>query len=375
VQCGYVLGTPLKTQTEDVSISTYTGMETSQRNLYVCATGMRASIKTVTFSYNGTGGQFSNLQVQKVEDKIYPDEQSKPLWAAEHSYDKAMRFDPLWGIVSDAYEHYGYKEGFYTMRAEKLWLPVSPFLSLNFGENEGPDSLAAASGFSRRLGNLYDTSLAGLDGIDYSGQNDYTMVERYQGISHNQTVVASIPSLIMTDGMAAALVGTKTSISQKYVQWPASLAVDDTSRGVPLARVTVYKRILRYDLRYAIPAFIILAALLLALLWAGWILASTRSIVRTLKNVYNQTSTGRLATNLLHPGQQDPTQSTRAWVGGDGKTLLSFGYIAVAEKDHFCKVVAETPSESKTASGLNGDPPTPPTPGEINETSIMITTK
>jgi hypothetical protein len=366
VQCGFVLGAPLQTPNENLSLSTYTGIETYRKNLYVCASSVRASIKTVTFSYNGTGGQFANLEVLRITDKVYPDEESKPLWAAEHSYDKAMRFDPLWGIVDDRYEKMGYNDGFYTLRAEKLWLPTSPFLTLNFGEREGNDALAGASGFTRRLGNLYG-GLSDLDGPDYSGQFDYTMLERFQRISHDQTVAAQIPSLILTDGLAAGLVGTKTSISTKYVQWPASLAVDDTDRGIPQASVIEYRRVIRYDLRYAIPGFIVLATLLLALVWAGGILVSSRSILRTLKNMYNQTSTGRLATNLLHLGQSNPTQPSREWVKRDGRLPLSFGHITAPEKGHFCAVIegssdAKPCPDSESALAV-GD----------NETSITIT--
>jgi hypothetical protein len=368
VQCGFILGAPVQTPSENLSLSTYSGIETRQRNLYVCASSVRASIKTVTFSYNGTGGQFANLEVLRINDKVYPDEKSKPLWAAEHSYDRAMRFDPLWGIVDDRYENMGYKDGFYTLRAEKLWLPTSPYLTFSLGATEGNDALAGASGFTRRLGDLYG-GLSDLGGPDYSGLNDYTMLERFQRLSHNETVAGQIPSLILTDGLASGLVGTKTSISSKYVQWPASLAVDDADRGIPQASVVEYRRVIRYDFRYAIPAFLILALLLLALVWACAILVLSRSILHTLKNMYNQTSTGRLATNLLHLGQRNPTQSSGEWVKGDGRIPLSFGYITASEKDHFCAVIEE-PSDVR---------PYPDDKAALaardNETSITMITK
>lgn len=367
VQCGFLLGAPLQMSNENVSASTYNGLQTRQRNLYICASGVRASIKTVDFRYNGTGGEFANLNVLQIKDKVYPDEQSQPLWAAEHSYDRAMRFDPLWGIVDNRYETMGYKDGFYTLRAEKLWLATSPFLTLNFGEFEGPDSLAAASGFNRRLGNLYG-GLSDMSDADYSGQLDYTMLERWQRLSQDNSSVAQIPSLVMTNGLAGGLVGTKTSISTKYVQWPASLAVDGTASGFPLASVTEYKRVIHYDLRYAIPAFIILAILLLACLWAGAIILSSRSILLNLQNMYNQTSTGRLATKLLHPGGSNPKEPTRHWVKNDGRLPLGFGQITYHEKDRFCEVVDDSP-EVRTSP----DSPSVPV-GSDNETRKTMTT-
>jgi hypothetical protein len=390
VQCGIVLGTPLQPPNENLSASTYTGIETYQRNLYVCASAVRASIKTVSFRYNGTGGQFANLEALDVTDKVYPDEMSKPLWAAEHSYDRVMRFDPLWGIVDNRYHTMGYEDGFYTLRAEKLWLPTSPFLTGNFGESEGYDALAAASGFTRRLGNLYG-GLSDLGGPDYTGHNDYTLLERYQRLSHNETVAAQIPSLRMTDGLAAGLVGTKTSISTKYVAWPASLAVDDTARGVPRASVVEYRRIIRYDIRYAIPAFVVLALLLVALVWAAAILCSSRTILHTLRNMYNQTSTGRLAVNLLYPGQGDAREPSRQWVKRDGALALSFGQINTPGGDHFCAVLgggADAKQESCTwgespQAVTDGDSPqqrpdsdAPPTQRKVEaETSITAIPK
>lgn len=351
----------------DLSLSTYKSVQTYQKNLYVCASSIRASIKEVTFGYNGTQGNFENLEVRSIKDKTYSRAELEPLWAAEHSYDRVMKFDPLWGIVDNRYEAMGYKDGFYTLRAKKLWLPTSPFLTSNFGEREGYDSLAAASGFARRLGNLYG-GLSDLDSPDYSGQYDYTLLERFQVLSGNADLAAQIPSLILTDGLAAGLVGTKTSISNRYVQWPASLAVDATGRGMPLVRVVEYRRVIKYDVRYAIPGFIVLALLLISLLWSGGILATSRSTLAQLRNVYNQTSTGRLATNLLIPDHGDPKQPSREWVTGDGSRLLSFGQMSSPEKDHFCAIVAE-PCEAKPC-----DDESAPLGGE-HATSVTIVPK
>jgi hypothetical protein len=342
VQCGFVLGAALQISKDNLTASNYSGVETYQKKLYICATGIRASIKTVDFQYNATGAaDLSNLKVLEIKDKVYPDENSKPLWAVEHSYDKVMRFDPLWGIIDNRYETV---DGFYSLRAEKLWLPTSPHLAGNFGETEGSDALAAVSGHVRRLGNLYNRALN--FGRDYSGKFEYALFERYQRLSNNETEASQIPSLIMTDGLAAGLVGTKTSISTRYVEWPASLSVDGTTRGFPRARVSRYKRAVRYDIRYAIPGFILLALLIPALVAASGIALSSPSIFRTMRNMYNQTSAGRLATSMLPPGRSDPKQPSHEWVEGGGKLTLSFGQIREPDKDYFCMVVEDHSEEN-----------------------------
>ncbi|RMZ89671.1 hypothetical protein DV736_g3097, partial [Chaetothyriales sp. CBS 134916] len=348
VQCGIVLGAQLQDPNSNLSVSTYDDrISTYSKNLYVCASSVRASIKSVDFRYNGTRGQLENLEATEIRDKVYPDEQSKPLWAVESSWPKAMRFDPLWGIIDRRFEEFG---GFNSLRAEKLWLPASPFLTSNFGETEGYDALASASGFSRRLGNLYG-GLSELRSPDYSGQYEYTLLERWHRLSQNEDMASQIPSLVMTDGLAAALVGTKTSISQRYVEYPASLAVDDTVRAYPQAQVTIYKRVIHYDIRYAIPSFVVLAIFLLAVLWALAILLTSRLIIWTIQNMYNQTSTSRLAINLLRPGRSDPKQSTSKWMPGDGSLLLSFGRMSPQEKDYFCTIVNDTAEIKQSPNG------------------------
>ena len=351
VECGFVLGAPLQDPNSNLSASTYNnGVSTYSKNLYVCASSVRASIKSVEFHYNGTGGRLSNLEATEIRDKVYPDEESKPLWAVESSEPKIMRFDPLWGMVDRRFEEFG---GFNTLRAKSLWLPASPFLTLNFGDLGGYDALAGASIFSRRLGNLYG-SLSDLYIPDYSGTYDYTLLERWHRLSHTEEGSSQIPSLIMTDGFAANLVGTKTSISKKYVQYPASLAVDDTIRGYPQARVTVHRRVIRYDILYAIPSFIVLAVLLLALIWSLAIFLTSRFIIWKMQNMYNQTSTGRLATNLLRPGRSDPKQSTGGWTSGDGRLLLSFGRISPPEHDYFCTIVNDTADAKQSPDSDSG---------------------
>jgi hypothetical protein len=331
IQCGAILGAPTEMTPESLSASTFTGVRTARKNVYVCATAYKASIKTVDFRYNATSEDLTKLEVLKISPKIYPSETSKPLWAVEHSFDRVMRFDPLWGLVNDSFETY---EGFNTLRSDTLWLPTSPSMSLNFGENEGYDALAATGGFLKRLSNLYKPWLGGRD---YSGAMEFALSERWSRLSQNQTSASQIPSLILTDGLAAGLVGTKTSYSSKYVDWPASLAVDDSRRGYPRNKVQVHRRVIQYDIRYAIPSFVILALLLAALAGAIASAVITPSIISTMRRLYDQTSAGRLATTLLQPGNSDPTLPSNEWSKKHGALHLAFGQTITSE-DFFCKL-------------------------------------
>jgi hypothetical protein len=337
---------PTQRGKQSLSASTWDGVTTSRKNIYICATAYKASIKSVDFRYNATRGDLSGLEVLKIAPKVYSAEASKPLWAVEHSFDRVMRFDPLWGLVNDSYET---TEGFHTLRSESLWLPTSPSMSGGFGESEGYDALAAAGGFLKRLANLYDTSK--LDGKDYTGETEWALSERWQRLSENQLTASQIPSLILTEGLAASLVGTKTSFATKYVEWPASLAVDSSERGYPRARVRVQRRVIQYDIRYAIPSFVVLTILLAAVSVAVGYAIVAPAVLQTMQQMYNQTSAGRLATALLRPEKSNPSQTSDAWVKNEGGLVLAFGKIRQPEDDSFCKVVGESlESESQVRS-------------------------
>lgn len=370
---GVIIGAPVEDPRTNLTVESYTGVTTRQKNVYVCASSLRAGIKTVTFRYNKTNGDFSDLVALDVRDKVYPpdDPEAIPLWASEHSYDLRMRFEPLWGLVSNEHERTtnSYESGIYTHRAEKLWLPVSPFQDYGFGEVDGYDSLAMASGFARRLGALYNEDLGA---PDYSGDNDYALAARWQRLSGNASSASQIPRLIATDTLVSALVGTKKSTSRKYVEWPASLAVDeDDSAGVlPSFQIQVYRRVVLYDLRYAIPGFVVLAILLVALVWSLviFLVASPHgSFLLTMRDLYNQTSTGRLAAALLLRPEHhsDPRQSTSRWAKGDGLTVLRFGavgYISASStsagkprKDDLCEVVGTPPPQHSNGGSVAAD--------------------
>ncbi|KAH6856681.1 hypothetical protein B0I37DRAFT_403183 [Chaetomium sp. MPI-CAGE-AT-0009] len=293
VECGLVLGAWTQKPT-NLPEYTFAAAETRQQNIHVCATGLRASIKTVDFRYNGTGRRLSNLEVDRISDKKYPDDASKPLWAVEHSYDQAMYFDLLWGLVNDSYETV---DGFYTTRSEKLWLPANQFVGANAFNPDGVGlgSLAAHTVPFIKMRNTY----RGWGDMDqmmdfYGGTSLYPMTQRFRQLSQRPGGASRIPNLIIVDKLAATLIA---------------------------------------------PAILTLLTFTIALFWATGILAlrSPRATLRALRHTYNQTSTGRLATGLLlGPGRSDPRQPSRKWVKGEGGLVVSFGRVREPEREWFC---------------------------------------
>jgi hypothetical protein len=75
---------------------------------YTCAGSVKAIIKTVEFTFNGTSS-LSNLVVSSITDKNYTNTEDEPLWGVE-KVDPSQNLNIsdinlLWGLVSDIYEN------------------------------------------------------------------------------------------------------------------------------------------------------------------------------------------------------------------------------------------------------------------------------
>jgi hypothetical protein len=87
--------------------------------MYTCVSASRATIKTVTFLYNGTGG-LSDLHVINATEKSYPDTSSMPLWRVEDSGLVYRQITPPWDLLSSAFVG---EPNISSVRKESSWLP------------------------------------------------------------------------------------------------------------------------------------------------------------------------------------------------------------------------------------------------------------
>lgn len=99
--CGYLYGASRLIDQDDPRI--FQPRSKWYQSLYVCASGVRSAIKTVEFSARGTAS-FENLNITKVQDKVYKRGKQWPLWAVERTYKPTFDAPPLWGIVAKKYE-------------------------------------------------------------------------------------------------------------------------------------------------------------------------------------------------------------------------------------------------------------------------------
>ena len=87
-----------------------------------------------------------------------------------------------------------------------------------------------------------------------------------------------------------------------------------------------YERQLVYDIKYAISAIIVLTIFALTLV-AAVFYASTKFSRSRLSRLLNQTSTGRIVTNLLYPDVCDSEASTTDWLTQAGQTRLAYPFV------------------------------------------------
>lgn len=317
VDCGYIYGAAhIEDGRETLLFAPFTRYK---RNLYVCASAMQASIKTVDFSINGTAS-LANLRITAVHDKKYASEKSKPLWAVENLNSPLRDTSPLWGLVDDRFEG---TKGFDFIRTDKFILPAtSPLLDIS----GSVDSLAGKDVFSGALASTYGSVSPGL--LDYSGQQDFGMYTAWKRLTRSPVTAKEMINLIITDLLAAATVGTKSTIS-KVPARADSLAVEDSPRGTPSGiLVAKYRKAIVYNFYYAIPAFIVLLmwAVIIAAALFMWVFSHFN--MQTMRQVLNQTSTGRLVTNLRHPEVCGPAAKTTEWQRSAGLVRIQFDNIA-----------------------------------------------
>jgi hypothetical protein len=303
--------------------------------LYACASTLKAVVKTVTFSYNGTDALLENLAVTSIQDKEYSDGQAFPLWGVENIGNAGLleqMYGRAWGLVSDEYVNH---EAVSTVRQKSLYLPSSND-GMALLNTFGVEYFPAADAFENSMGPPYDVSSNGVgatDTVDYTGMIDVAMLVRWQTLSRSAEQVSSIPNFIWTDVAASAIVGTKGVLG------PGNSATENTVAILVTPMILQVK----YHWPYAIPA--LLAALVLLLITLAAIITflfGHNSIAR-LRLHLQRLSPGRIFTIMIYPNEPNGmTMKSKEWAKVAGQTSVDLS------------------GECPTVAGVVGAPEKPP---------------
>ena len=165
-------------------------------------------------------------------------------------------------------------------------------------------------------------SLTGSDLFDYSGLNSFALSVKWRELSRSPQTAPQVINLIFTDIMANTLMGTKAGNLPSETN-----SSTGSGSGQYQNFVQVWDKKIVYDIRYAIPAIILLSLWLPILLVALILWCTSRASVAALKQLINQLSAGRLSTNfLLHRDSQAPPAdaSSKEWSEKAGSTVVGF---------------------------------------------------
>lgn len=172
--------------------------------LFVCASALYASVKTVSFKINGTS-LLSNLVVTNITSKTYPNEASKPLWAVEDTGMEIRNVAPSWGIVADRYEN---APALWTRRADRLYLPAGVGSQGYLNSDHGDAGAIAAE---LALSSTYsDASVVStVTGMaEYSGYTNYPLFLKWERLSKSAATAPQIINLIWTGWLHAPWMGS-----------------------------------------------------------------------------------------------------------------------------------------------------------------------
>ncbi|KAN0101502.1 hypothetical protein V8E51_012012 [Hyaloscypha variabilis] len=212
--------------------------------LYTCASALKATIKIVSFSYNGIDASLENLAITSTQDK------------------------------------------------NSLYLPGwNQDAILN---SPGADYMPGAEAFIDAMDPAYDVNSGGSytsNSVDYTGTTDISMLVRWQNLSQSAERVSQIPNLIWADTAAAALVGTKGVLG------PGNTATENI---LPIL-VTPTASEIKYHWPYAIPAFLASLIILLITIVAVITLLFGHNSIARLRLHLQRLSPGRIFTTFLIP--------------------------------------------------------------------------
>jgi hypothetical protein len=370
-QCGLVMGMPYrKDGNPTVLFEPSTKYEVP---LYNCASATRAIIKTVTFTYNSTVG-LRGLKVLNIEPKNYSDPSQMPLWAVEKTNETLSSLIPLWGLVDKedaSFPNVSYK------RSPHLWLTGSAglgsiaYASMNLPGVEFPgNALNAAYNV--------DPSSSNMNGLsDYSGKSSLPLYNRWKDLTRTTAGSAKVINLIWTDLAANAVVGTKSWVSgYNPASKPIKKRDNKGSNDSSMVPVIPYSRVVRYKMQFAIPAFILLALLVSALIAACMMAITRRTSIKRISAYLERLSAGRVMTALLERQQGYSSaggssvelvgarsiskgQKSSKWIKQHGRTRIDIAGEAPRMAGYNTHEMSNEPEPRDTTAMLEKTPPSP----------------
>lgn len=312
VGCGVLYGAPRREDGTPSLIFTPGSQWTLP--MYTCATSVKASVKEVSFRYNGTDG-LKSLAPFSIQERTNP---SNPVtWGIENTAMMLADGSPLWGLVSAS-----------TQTSPELSVVQSPYLYLPGDASlatlptiGGFQNLPGAEFYSDALNTIFQLDSPPIRLADYTGMTNLGMYAKWQNLSRTAGGAANILNLIWTDIAANAVVGTKSWLPSPPLTDPQKR--QDQSSQVAQVLVTVYSSRIQYNWLFAIPALVALAISGLIGLTTLALMVVGHARPSKMKRYLNALSPGRILATFVYPNECDQQIATTTWLQTVGSKKIA----------------------------------------------------
>ncbi|KAJ7226317.1 hypothetical protein C8J57DRAFT_1197617 [Mycena rebaudengoi] len=303
VSCRMFLAPPHRTDGGDPLIPG--DNSTWSQRVYGCASATRARMQRVQFSFNGS----MDLDALSITRR---DIDTPVLWAIEKTDINIKDIDIFWGRVPDSLEG---DATLSTIRSDVFYVPAGGADMFGTVVGGTPSQMPAVA-WATVMDGLSTSTTGSKNFPDYSGTSNFALQQKYQSLmlADPTNGAAMIQNLVWTDLMANNVLGSDTR---------QTLLVGE---NVPT---------IAYDLRYAIPALLLLLLWVPSLAGALFVLVMPGMLkVSYLRHLIDHTAAGRIAVGdsalrpmtAASPGYVLPQASTphvgdeTQWAKGAGRT-------------------------------------------------------
>ena len=155
--------------------------------------------------------------------------------------------------------------------------------------------------------------------FNFSGRTSIGLCQKWQELSKNAEDAAKIPNLIWTDVAGNSVVGTRSWLgSQRPLGFAFEIQDDaapsqDFGDNTVQVSVTPTKRYIKYDLRYAVPAILVLSLVVPIIVATTSLVILRLTGISKLRRYLNHTSVGRSLAAHIHPEDSNMQARTRVW--------------------------------------------------------------
>ncbi|KAF4895441.1 hypothetical protein CGCF415_v011940 [Colletotrichum fructicola] len=353
VGCGLLRGAPQRVDGGN-KLAMYENHSKWSSPLHSCAAAVRAIIKTVSFTVNGTTG-LDSLQVTSIEPKNYSSPDDYPLWAAENSGLTMDGISSIWGIISPEYVS---RPNISTVKQREFHL-LGKHGALSLSSLEPTFGISnynlPGSNFALSIMELLFTD-SGFDGaldegwpFDLAGVSNIPIFERWQSLSSDADRVSDIIKLLWTDLAASAVVGTKGTLG------PGNNKADEAAR----IHVNPFGRRIKYHVLFGIPAFILLLVMLSILLLLVVTTVFRTSTIGLLRHRLQQLTVGRVFTTFLFQNDSNMYMSSKEWSRANGRKTIYLGGLpekaVIIEDERPTQYEPATPAEEVNEALMKGE--------------------